>query len=62
MSDYLLPADIGALAERVVAENSAAGRTVTVAESCTGGLVAAAITEVAGSSAVPWAVSAYRPR
>ncbi|MEO9462991.1 MAG: CinA family protein [Marinomonas sp.] len=48
----LLPADIGALAERVVAENAAAGRTVTVAESCTGGLVAAAVTEVAGSSAV----------
>src|SRR5690606_28624878 len=29
-----------------------AGRKVTVAESCTGGLVAAALTEIAGSSAV----------
>ncbi|WP_068076488.1 CinA family protein [Novosphingobium lentum] len=40
------------LARRVVAENKALGRTVAVAESCTGGLVVAAITEVAGSSAV----------
>jgi nicotinamide-nucleotide amidase len=36
----------------VVAENQAAGRTIALAESCTGGLVAAALTEVAGSSAV----------
>lgn len=48
----LLPGDIGALAERVVTENRAAGRTLALAESCTGGLVAAALTEVAGSSAV----------
>ena len=48
----LLPHDIVSLAERVVAENRAAGRTVAVAESCTGGLVAAALTEIAGSSAV----------
>lgn len=48
----LLPGDIGALAERVVAENRAAGLTLALAESCTGGLVAAALTEVAGSSAV----------
>lgn len=48
----LLPADIVALAARVVAENRAAGRTITLAESCTGGLVAAALTEIAGSSAV----------
>ena len=52
MSDSLLPADVFALAERVVAENKAAGRTIALAESCTGGLVAAALTEVAGSSAV----------
>ena len=52
MSDYLLPADITELAERVVAENIAAGRKIALAESCTGGLAAAAITEVAGSSAV----------
>lgn len=48
----LLPDDITALAVRVVAENAAAGRTVAIAESCTGGLVAGALTEIAGSSAV----------
>ncbi len=52
MTTTLLPADITALAARVVAENRAAGRTVATAESCTGGLVAGAITEIAGSSAV----------
>jgi nicotinamide-nucleotide amidase len=52
MDAYLLPDDIVALAARVVAENLALGRTVALAESCTGGLVAAAITEIAGSSAV----------
>lgn len=48
----LLPADITALADRVVTENTAAARKVALAESCTGGLVAAALTEIAGSSAV----------
>jgi nicotinamide-nucleotide amidase len=52
MSDALLPDDIVALAARVVAENRAAGRKIALAESCTGGLVAAALTEIAGSSAV----------
>lgn len=41
-----------ALAEIVLAENRAAGRCVAVAESCTGGLVSAALTEIAGSSDV----------
>lgn len=50
--DRLLPAEVDELARRVVAENAALGRTVAVAESCTGGLVAAALTEVPGSSAV----------
>lgn len=50
--DSLLPAEIGDLARRVIAENIALGRKVAVAESCTGGLVAAALTEVPGSSAV----------
>jgi nicotinamide-nucleotide amidase len=48
----LLPDDIAALAARVVTENAALGRKVATAESCTGGLVAGAITEIAGSSAV----------
>jgi nicotinamide-nucleotide amidase len=50
--DMLLPADVVALAGRVIAENLALGRTVALAESCTGGLVCAALTEIAGSSAV----------
>lgn len=52
MTDSLLPAEIVELARRVVEENAALGRTVALAESCTGGLVAAALTEIAGSSAV----------
>ena len=52
MSDSLLPDDIVALAARVIAENAAAGRRVAMAESCTGGLVAAALTDIAGSSDV----------
>jgi nicotinamide-nucleotide amidase len=52
VADSLLPDDIVALARRVVEENLAAGRRVALAESCTGGLVAAALTEIAGSSAV----------
>ncbi|MDG5747548.1 CinA family protein [Qipengyuania sp. XHP0207] len=48
----LLPEDIDDLARRVVEENRASGRTVVLAESCTGGLVAAALTEIPGSSAV----------
>ena len=49
---HLLPPDLVDLAAQVIAENRALGRTVAVAESCTGGLVAAALTEIAGSSAV----------
>jgi nicotinamide-nucleotide amidase len=50
--DSLLPADLVGLAARVIDANRTLGRTVAVAESCTGGLVAAALTEIAGSSAV----------
>ena len=48
----LLPREIEDLARQVVEENRDAGRKVVVAESCTGGLVAAALTEIPGSSAV----------
>ncbi|HTG38389.1 CinA family protein [Sphingomonas sp.] len=48
----MLPEKLVELARRVVAENKAAGRRVALAESCTGGLVAAAITEIPGSSEV----------
>lgn len=50
MGDYLLPAALVDKAREVVAANRAIGRRVAVAESCTGGLVCAAITEIAGSS------------
>jgi nicotinamide-nucleotide amidase len=52
MTDCLLPPELIALARRVVEENAALGRKVALAESCTGGLVAAALTEIPGSSAV----------
>jgi len=40
------------LAERVIAANRASGLTVATAESCTGGLVAGALTEIVGASDV----------
>ncbi len=40
------------LAEQILAKALAAGVKVTCAESCTGGMVAAALTDVAGSSAI----------
>lgn len=48
----ILSDDIVELAARVIEENRVAGRKLAVAESCTGGLVAGALTEIAGSSAV----------
>lgn len=50
--DVLLPRELIELAERVVIANRAAGRRVALAESCTGGLVSAALTEIPGSSDV----------
>ncbi|NJC06198.1 nicotinamide-nucleotide amidase [Sphingomonas kaistensis] len=50
--DSLLPFELVAKARDIVEKNRAAGRRVAVAESCTGGLVSAALTEVPGSSAV----------
>ncbi|MEM7688098.1 MAG: CinA family protein [Pseudomonadota bacterium] len=52
MTTGLLPTEIETLAARVVEENRVAGRMVATAESCTGGLVAGAVTEITGSSAV----------
>ncbi len=50
--DTLLPVELVEAARKVVERNLAIGRRVSVAESCTGGLVAAAITEIPGSSEV----------
>lgn len=47
-----LPAELVAIARKVVETNRAAGRKIAVAESCTGGLVSAAITEIPGSSEI----------
>lgn len=51
MDDCLAP-ELVETAHRVIAANLAAGRRIAVAESCTGGLVSAALTAVPGSSAV----------
>lgn len=48
----ILSQDLTDLAAQVIAANRASGRVVALAESCTGGLVAAALTDIAGSSAV----------
>ncbi|MBM3928812.1 MAG: CinA family protein, partial [Sphingomonadales bacterium] len=50
--DSILPGELVDLARRVIDANRAAGRRIATAESCTGGLVAAALTEVPGSSDV----------
>lgn len=47
---YRYPAESGDIVECVAAEMTSSGRTLAVAESCTGGLVARRITEVAGCS------------
>lgn len=52
MADYLLPKELVDKAREVVEANRKANRRVAVAESCTGGLVSAAITEIPGSSEV----------
>jgi nicotinamide-nucleotide amidase len=50
--EFTLPAPLVDLARRVIEANRTAGRRIAVAESCTGGLVSAALTEIAGSSDV----------
>ena len=48
----LFPADIEAAAAGIIAEFSAGGLTLATAESCTGGLIIGALTEISGSSSV----------
>jgi nicotinamide-nucleotide amidase len=50
--DTLLPDELVAKAREVVEANRKIGRKLAVAESCTGGLVCAALTEIPGSSEV----------
>ncbi|HEX6604421.1 MAG TPA: CinA family protein [Sphingomicrobium sp.] len=50
MPETLLPKELVDKARQVVEANRKLGRRVAVAESCTGGLVSAAITEIPGSS------------
>ena len=52
MSEFLLPQLLVDKAREVVEANRAAGRKLAIAESCTGGLVSAALTEIPGSSDV----------
>jgi nicotinamide-nucleotide amidase len=52
MKDTLLPDLLVEKGREVVEANRKAGRRIAVAESCTGGLVSAALTEIAGSSDV----------
>lgn len=48
----IFPGDIEEQARKIIAEFSSRNIMVSTAESCTGGLIAGALTEIAGSSAV----------
>ena len=50
--DFCLPPELVEAAAKVIDANRGAGRRIAVAESCTAGLICAALTEVAGSSDV----------
>ncbi len=50
--DHILPRQLVDRARDVIEANRSRGKRIAVAESCTGGLVAAALTEIAGSSDV----------
>src|SRR5580765_91363 len=52
MADTLLPKALVDKAREVIDANRKAGRRIAVAESCTGGLISAALTEIPGSSDV----------
>ncbi|HEU5481571.1 MAG TPA: CinA family protein [Sphingomicrobium sp.] len=52
MSERLVPKELFDKAREVVEANRKLGRRLAVAESCTGGLVCAALTEIPGSSEV----------
>ncbi|HEY1144791.1 MAG TPA: nicotinamide-nucleotide amidohydrolase family protein, partial [Allosphingosinicella sp.] len=49
-SEFTLPPVLVDAARRVIESNRALGQKIAVAESCTGGLVSAALTEIPGSS------------
>ncbi|MHC2479837.1 CinA family protein [Rhizobium leguminosarum] len=48
----LFPQDIISTAEAIIRDFTAAGLMLSTAESCTGGLIAGALTEISGSSVV----------
>lgn len=52
MTERLLPQELYDRASEVVDANRKLGRRIAVAESCTGGLVCAALTEIPGASEV----------
>ena len=48
----IFPEEIASLAREIVTRFAAEGRMIATAESCTGGLIAGALTDIPGSSAV----------
>lgn len=50
--DFILPPELVECARNVIEANRQAGLRIAIAESCTGGLVSAALTEIPGSSDV----------